>query len=66
MTIPQRPKHCQRSGFAVAFQAVDGLRPGVTPALVGTLVEARILRECRGWGNASDHVPVMVTIGGSG
>jgi exodeoxyribonuclease-3 len=35
----------------------------VTPALVGALVEARILRDCRGWDKASDHVPVMVTIG---
>jgi exodeoxyribonuclease-3 len=38
----------------------------VTPALVGTLVEARILRDCRGWDNASDHVPVMVTIDSHG
>jgi exodeoxyribonuclease-3 len=35
----------------------------VTPALVGTLVEAHVVRDCRGWDNASDHVPVMVTIG---
>jgi exodeoxyribonuclease III len=36
----------------------------VTPALVGVLATPRILRECRGWEKASDHVPVMVTIGG--
>lgn len=35
----------------------------VTPALVGELSEARVHRESRGWGKASDHVPVMVTIG---
>jgi exodeoxyribonuclease-3 len=34
----------------------------VTPPLVSDLVEARILREARGWSQASDHVPVMVTI----
>jgi exodeoxyribonuclease-3 len=38
----------------------------VTPALVGAVVETRILRDCRGWDNASDHVPVMMTIGGPG
>jgi exodeoxyribonuclease III len=36
----------------------------VTPALVGALAEPRILRDCRAWDKASDHVPVMVTIGG--
>jgi exodeoxyribonuclease-3 len=35
----------------------------VTPALVGTLGEGRILRDCRGWEKASDHVPVTVTFG---
>jgi exodeoxyribonuclease-3 len=34
-----------------------------TPALVGELSEARVYRESRGWDKASDHVPVMVTIG---
>jgi len=36
----------------------------VTPTLVGGLVEARVLREARGWDKASDHVPVTLTIGG--
>jgi exodeoxyribonuclease-3 len=36
----------------------------VTPPLLGDLVEARILRDARGWDQASDHVPVLVTIGG--
>jgi exodeoxyribonuclease-3 len=36
----------------------------VTPVLVGDLAAARILREARGWDQASDHVPVMITIGG--
>jgi exodeoxyribonuclease III len=34
----------------------------VTPPLVEALVDMRILRDCRGWEKASDHVPVMVTI----
>jgi exodeoxyribonuclease III len=36
----------------------------VTPALGPGLVEARVLREARGWDKASDHVPVMLTFGG--
>jgi exodeoxyribonuclease-3 len=36
----------------------------VTPSLVGELEEARVYRDSRGWTNASDHVPVMVTIRG--
>jgi exodeoxyribonuclease-3 len=36
----------------------------VTPALVGKLVEARVHRDSRGWPQASDHVPVMVTVAG--
>ena len=36
----------------------------VTPALVGALAETRVHRESRSWTKASDHVPVMVTIGG--
>jgi exodeoxyribonuclease III len=35
----------------------------VTPALVGGLAEARIYRDSRGWDKASDHVPVMLTVG---
>jgi exodeoxyribonuclease III len=35
----------------------------VTPGLVGTLSEARVYRDSRGWDKASDHVPVMLTIG---
>jgi exodeoxyribonuclease III len=35
----------------------------VTPALVDELHETRVYRESRGWSKASDHVPVMVTIG---
>ena len=35
----------------------------VTPELVGELTEARVYRESRGWDRASDHVPVMLTIG---
>jgi exodeoxyribonuclease-3 len=35
----------------------------VTPALVDGLAEARIYRDSRGWDKASDHVPVMLTIG---
>src|SRR5215469_791503 len=36
----------------------------VTPSLVASLGEARVHRESRGWSKASDHVPVMVAIGG--
>jgi exodeoxyribonuclease III len=36
----------------------------VTPALAGGLVETRVLREARGWDKASDHVPVLLTLGG--
>jgi exodeoxyribonuclease III len=36
----------------------------VTPALVGELTDAVVLREARGWDKASDHVPVIVTLGG--
>jgi exodeoxyribonuclease III len=35
----------------------------VTPSLVGVLSEARVYRDSRGWEKASDHVPVMLTIG---
>ena len=35
----------------------------VTPGLVGALSEARVYRDSRGWDKASDHVPVMLTIG---
>jgi exodeoxyribonuclease III len=35
----------------------------VTPSLIGALAEARVYRESRGWGKASDHVPVMIEIG---
>ena len=35
----------------------------VTTGLVGELTEARVYRESRGWDKASDHVPVMLTIG---
>jgi exodeoxyribonuclease-3 len=35
----------------------------VTPGLVGELSEVRVLRDSRSWSKASDHVPVMVTIG---
>lgn len=35
----------------------------VTQPLVGALAETQILRECRGWDKASDHVPVLLTIG---
>jgi len=34
----------------------------VTPKLVPSLSEYTILREARGWEQASDHVPVMVEI----
>ena len=36
----------------------------VSPSLVAALSEARVHRDSRGWSQASDHVPVMVTIGG--
>jgi exodeoxyribonuclease-3 len=36
----------------------------VTPPLVGALDEARVYRDSRSWNKASDHVPVMVVIGG--
>ena len=36
----------------------------VTPSLVGALNEARVYRDSRSWDKASDHVPVMVVIGG--
>jgi exodeoxyribonuclease-3 len=36
----------------------------VTPPLVAALSEARVHRDSRGWTRASDHVPVMMTIGG--
>ena len=36
----------------------------VTPSLVGALGEARVYRDSRGWIKASDHVPVMVVVGG--
>lgn len=35
----------------------------VTGGLVGQLSEARVYRDSRGWDKASDHVPVMLTIG---
>ncbi len=35
----------------------------VTPSLVGALSGAQVLREARSWLKASDHVPVMVSIG---
>jgi exodeoxyribonuclease-3 len=35
----------------------------VTPSLIDALTEARVYRESRGWEKASDHVPVMLTIG---
>ena len=34
----------------------------VTQPLVGALAEARVHRDSRGWDNASDHVPVMITL----
>jgi exodeoxyribonuclease III len=36
----------------------------VTPSLVSALGEARVHRDSRAWDRASDHVPVMVVIGG--
>jgi len=36
----------------------------VTPALLGAVSETRIHRDSRGWERASDHVPVMMVIGG--
>jgi exodeoxyribonuclease-3 len=35
----------------------------VTPSLVHALHGTRVHRESRGWTKASDHVPVMITIG---
>ena len=32
----------------------------VTPALVGSLTKASVLREARGWDRPSDHVPIIV------
>jgi exodeoxyribonuclease-3 len=34
----------------------------VTPALAPAVADARILRDARGWAQASDHVPVMVDL----
>ena len=34
----------------------------VTPALAPDVAAARILRDARGWAQASDHVPVMVDL----
>ena len=36
----------------------------VTPPLVGALARAQVFRDSRGWKQASDHVPVMIEIGG--
>jgi exodeoxyribonuclease III len=36
----------------------------VTPGLVAGLAEARVHRDARSWRQASDHVPVMVTLAG--
>ena len=36
----------------------------VTPSLAGALSETRVHRDSRGWDKASDHVPVMLAIGG--
>ena len=36
----------------------------VTPPLVGALAHARVHREIRGWDKTSDHVPVMIELGG--
>lgn len=35
----------------------------VTPGLAAELTQARVFRDSRSWEKASDHVPVMVTIG---
>jgi exodeoxyribonuclease-3 len=35
----------------------------VTPPLVDALADARVYRDSRGWEKASDHVPVMLTVG---
>ena len=35
----------------------------VTPGIVAELTDARVFRDSRSWAKASDHVPVMVTIG---
>jgi endonuclease/exonuclease/phosphatase family metal-dependent hydrolase len=32
--------------------------------LVGALARAQVFRDSRGWKQASDHVPVMIEIGG--
>ena len=34
----------------------------VTPELAPAVADARILREARGWTQASDHVPVMIDL----
>lgn len=34
----------------------------VTPAMKASLKSAKILRDARGWDDASDHVPVVVEI----
>jgi exodeoxyribonuclease III len=36
----------------------------VTPPLVGSLTAAQVHRDSRNWEKASDHVPVMIDIGG--
>ena len=36
----------------------------VTPPLVGALAKARVLRDSRSWDQTSDHVPVMIELGG--
>jgi len=35
----------------------------VTPPLMGALMSAEVFKAARGWPSASDHVPVIVTIG---
>ena len=35
----------------------------ITPGLAGQLSDAKVLRDSRSWPKASDHVPVIVTIG---
>jgi exodeoxyribonuclease-3 len=37
----------------------------VTPGLAGDLAAAEVHRDIRGWQKASDHVPVMIRLGGS-
>lgn len=34
----------------------------VTPALVPALMDAKVLKDARGWETPSDHVPVTVTL----